>query len=73
MDAHVPYNPQAAQFHQDASIHVPITANNPKNRDLQPIFELANFWSKKPFFGDDVRPMTADHHHKTLTHLLSIW
>ncbi|CAA2990031.1 exocyst complex component EXO84B [Olea europaea subsp. europaea] len=42
MDAHVPYNPQVVQAHQDTSIHVPIIANNPENRDLQPIFESGN-------------------------------
>ncbi|CAA3009834.1 Hypothetical predicted protein [Olea europaea subsp. europaea] len=41
IDAHFPYNPQVAQAHQDASIHVPIIANNLESRDLQPIFESA--------------------------------
>ncbi|CAA3003415.1 Hypothetical predicted protein [Olea europaea subsp. europaea] len=53
MDAHVPYNPQIAQAYQDASIHVPITLNNPENRDLWPISDSANLRSTKPFFNND--------------------
>ncbi|CAA3021293.1 Hypothetical predicted protein [Olea europaea subsp. europaea] len=60
MDAHISYNPQAAQAHQYASIHVSITANYPENRDLQPIFKSANSQSTKPFFGAMVGPMIVD-------------
>ncbi|CAA2986970.1 Hypothetical predicted protein [Olea europaea subsp. europaea] len=72
MDAHVPYNPQVAQAHQEASIHVPITANNiysqflsQRTRDRQSHFPATV-----------VGPMIADHHHRTLlimAHPLSIW
>ncbi|CAA3026633.1 Hypothetical predicted protein [Olea europaea subsp. europaea] len=76
MNAHVPYNPQAAQAHQDTSTHVPITANNPKNRDLQPILESANSRSTKPFFDNgggthDRRPPPQDttHHGASIEHM----
>ncbi|CAA2975242.1 Hypothetical predicted protein [Olea europaea subsp. europaea] len=52
MDARVLHNPQIAQTHQDASMHVPITANNPENQDLRPISESANSQSTKPIFDD---------------------
>ncbi|CAA2958789.1 Hypothetical predicted protein [Olea europaea subsp. europaea] len=76
MDAHISYNPQAAQAYQDASIHVPITANNPENRDLQPIFESAKSRPTKPFFGNgggthDHRPPLQDtiHHGASTAHM----
>ncbi|CAA2954330.1 Hypothetical predicted protein [Olea europaea subsp. europaea] len=76
MDAHIPYNPQVAQTHQDAYIHVPITSNNPENQDLQPIFESANSWWTKTFSDDgggthDIRPpppQDTTHHGASTEH-----
>ncbi|CAA3009092.1 Hypothetical predicted protein [Olea europaea subsp. europaea] len=76
MDIHVPYNPQATQPHQDTSIHIPITANNPENRDVQPIFESVNSRSKKPFFDYDggahdrrPPPQNTTHHGASTEHM----
>ncbi|CAA2945727.1 Hypothetical predicted protein [Olea europaea subsp. europaea] len=76
MNAHIPYNPQATQAQQDASIHLPIKANNLKNRDLQPISKLANSRPTKPFFVDDggthdPRPPPQDttHHGASSEHM----